>query len=145
MTIYVGNLAYSATIEGLKDLFSQYGEVIKVIIPTDKDTGRSRGFAFVQMQSEDEEDSAVNMIEQSSGLEYLDRMLKVNKAKPKPEGGSEGGDRRSPRGGPRSSSRSGSGFGGERSSRPFGERRSSSSSSSFGSGERRQRRNSYDN
>jgi RNA recognition motif-containing protein len=142
MTIYVGNLAYAATVEGLKDLFAPYGEITKVIIPTDRETGRPRGFAFIEMASESDEDAVCASYE-NQDLEYLDRMLKINKAKPKEEGGSRGGDRRPPRSfnndrAPRSNNGGGYNGGGSRS----GERRSSSS---FGnSGERRQRRN-YDN
>jgi RNA recognition motif-containing protein len=145
MTIYVGNLAYAATVEGLKELFAPHGEIIKVIIPTDRDTGRPRGFAFVEMGDESDEDSTCAFYE-NQDLEYLDRMLKINKAKPKEEGGA-----RSPRpprsfGGDRPQRSGGNGGFGGRS----GERKSSFGGPSSGganggrSGERRPRRN-YDN
>ncbi len=109
MTIYVGNLAYSATEADLRELFAFYGTIKSVSIPTDQ--GRSKGFAFVDFETEEEEDSALKQIESLNGLELLGRQLRVNKAKPK-EAGSRSFDRK-PRGdspyGSRSSSGSSSG------------------------------------
>jgi len=80
MTIYVGNLSYDVTEDDLKGVFKEYGEVKQVQLPVDRETGRVRGFAFVEMITEDEETSA---IEKLDGAEWMDRTLKVNKAKPR--------------------------------------------------------------
>ena len=80
MSIYVGNLSYQVTQEDLEDVFKEYGTVKKVNIPTDRETGRVRGFAFVDMGTEDEETAA---IEDLDGAEWMDREIKVNKAKPR--------------------------------------------------------------
>lgn len=80
MTIYVGNLSYEVTQEDLKGVFAEYGEVKSVIIPTDRETGKMRGFAFVEMIKSDEEDSAISALD---GAEWMGRSLRVNKARPK--------------------------------------------------------------
>ena len=82
MTIY-GNLAFQATEDDLKEVFGEYGAVSRVSLPTDRETGRKRGFAFVEM----EEDAAIAELD---GAEWLGRELKVNKAKPKEPRGGEG-------------------------------------------------------
>ena len=87
MNIYVGNLSFSTKEEAVRELFEQYGEVEQVRIITDRDTGRPRGFAFVEMPNDTEAQSA---IEATNGAELDGRTLKVNQAKPK-------GDRRPPR------------------------------------------------
>jgi RNA recognition motif-containing protein len=94
MTIYVGNLSYDVTEDDLKGVFKEYGEVKQVQLPVDRETGRVRGFAFVEMITEAEETSA---IEKLDGAEWMDRTLKVNKAKPREDrrssnsGGAGGG------------------------------------------------------
>jgi len=80
MSIYVGNLSYQVNQEDLKDVFAEYGTVKRVHIPTDRETGRVRGFAFVEMASDAEEDTAISTLD---GAEWMDRSLKVNKAKPR--------------------------------------------------------------
>ncbi|MDY7020266.1 MAG: RNA-binding protein [Cyanobacteriota bacterium] len=80
MSVYIGNLAYEVTQDDLKSVFAEYGSVKRVHIPTDRETGRSRGFAFVEMVNEAEEDNA---IEQLDGAEWMGRDLRVNKAKPR--------------------------------------------------------------
>ncbi|MEL7034706.1 MAG: RNA-binding protein [Cyanobacteria bacterium J06592_8] len=80
MSVYIGNLAYEVTEEDLKSVFAEYGSVKRVHIPTDRETGRPRGFAFVEMVNEAEEDK---VIEQLDGAEWMGRDLKVNKAKPR--------------------------------------------------------------
>lgn len=80
VTIYVGNLSFQATEEDVRDVFSEYGKVSRVSLPTDRETGRKRGFAFVEMESEAEEDAAIAELD---GAEWLGRELKVNKAKPR--------------------------------------------------------------
>ncbi|PSB16691.1 RNA-binding protein [Phormidesmis priestleyi ULC007] len=80
MTIYVGNLAFQATEDDLKEVFGEYGAVSRVSLPTDRETGRKRGFAFVEMEDEAKEDGAIAELD---GAEWLGRELKVNKAKPR--------------------------------------------------------------
>ncbi|MCC5630415.1 RNA recognition motif domain-containing protein [Nostoc sphaeroides] len=93
MSIYVGNLSYEVTQDALSAVFAEYGAVRRVQLPTDRETGRLRGFAFVEMSSEDEETKAIEALD---GAEWLGRDLKVNKAKPREDrggGGSFGGNR----------------------------------------------------
>ncbi|MFO5441626.1 MAG: RNA recognition motif domain-containing protein [Dolichospermum sp.] len=85
MTIYVGNLSYQVTEEDLKRAFADYGTVSRVQVPTDRETGRPRGFAFVEMEKEAEETAAIEALD---GAEWMGRDLKVNKAKPKEDRGS---------------------------------------------------------
>ena len=80
MTIYVGNLSYKATEADLKAVFTDYGEVKRIVLPTDRETGRMRGFAFVEMDEDAQEEAA---IEELDGAEWMGRQLKVNKAKPR--------------------------------------------------------------
>ena len=77
-TIYVGNINYQATKEDLKNLFSKYGKVISVKIINDRETGRSKGFGFVEM-----ENGAEKAIEELDGKEFQGRRLRVNEAKPR--------------------------------------------------------------
>ncbi|WP_375504241.1 RNA recognition motif domain-containing protein [uncultured Nostoc sp.] len=97
MSIYVGNLSYEVTQDALSAVFAEYGAVKRVQLPTDRETGRLRGFAFVEMSSEDEETKAIEALD---GAEWLGRDLKVNKAKPREDrGGSFGGGGGGNRGG----------------------------------------------
>ena len=80
MSIYVGNLPYQVTQEDLSGVFAEYGTVKRVQIPTDRETGRSRGFGFVEMATDTEEDAAIEALD---GAEWMGRDLKVNKAKPR--------------------------------------------------------------
>jgi RNA recognition motif-containing protein len=82
MTIYVGNLSYRATEADLKLVFAEYGEVKRVVLPTDRETGRLRGFAFVDMSEDAQEDAAITELD---GAEWMGRQLRVNKAKPREE------------------------------------------------------------
>jgi len=93
MSIYVGNLPYEVTSQVLEEVFAEYGTVNRVHIPTDRQTGRVRGFAFVEMSSEQEEEKAIETLD---GAEWMNRELRVNKAKPreKREYRGGGGDRR---------------------------------------------------
>lgn len=94
MNIYIGNLPYSTDEQGLKEWFSQYGEVTRTSVITDRATGRSRGFGFVEMANDDE---ALAAIEATDGTEYGGRSLVVNEAKPReerPQGGNGGGRHR---------------------------------------------------
>lgn len=90
MTIYVGNLSYQASEQDLSNLFSPYGEVSSVKIVKDMETGRSRGFAFVEME---DESSVERAIEELHETEFLDRTLIVNKARPKSNNGGGGFNR----------------------------------------------------
>ncbi|HWC77447.1 MAG TPA: RNA-binding protein [Blastocatellia bacterium] len=85
--IFVGNLSYQTTEDQLTDLFSEVGEVQSATIVTDRDTGRSRGFAFIEM----ERDSAAKAIERFNGVELNGRNINVNEARPRPERGGFGG------------------------------------------------------
>lgn len=78
-SIYVGNLPWSATQDGVEALFAPYGEVVSVKLVSDRDTGRARGFGFVEMEDGD----AANAIEALDGKEFEGRALRVNKAEPK--------------------------------------------------------------
>jgi len=94
MSIYVGNLSYEASQENLNEVFAEYGTVKRVQLPTDRETGRPRGFAFVEMGTDAEETAAIEALD---GAEWMGRALKVNKAKPKEDRGSFGGGRDSNR------------------------------------------------
>ncbi|MEY3332366.1 MAG: hypothetical protein RLZZ176_666 [Cyanobacteriota bacterium] len=85
MSIYVGNLSYQVTEEDLKRAFAEYGTVSRVQLPTDRETGRPRGFAFVEMSQEAEETAAIEALD---GAEWMGRDLRVNKAKPREDRGS---------------------------------------------------------
>ena len=94
MSIYVGNLSYEVTQENLTNVFAEYGSVKRVQLPTDRETGRLRGFAFVEMNSEAEEAAAIQALD---GAEWMGRDMKVNKAKPREDRGGNfggGGNRR---------------------------------------------------
>lgn len=82
MSIYVGNLSYQVTEEDLRGAFAEYGTVSRVQLPTDRETGRPRGFAFVEMETETQETAAIEGLD---GAEWMGRDLKVNKAKPREE------------------------------------------------------------
>ncbi|MGI0489276.1 RNA recognition motif domain-containing protein [Pantanalinema rosaneae CENA516] len=91
MSIYVGNLPYQVTQEDLSSIFAEYGTVKRVQLPTDRETGRPRGFGFVEMSTDSEEDAAIEALD---GAEWMGRDLRVNKARPredrKPAGGGNG-------------------------------------------------------
>jgi RNA recognition motif-containing protein len=88
--LYVGNLAFQTTSQDLQELFAQAGTVESAQIIEDRDTGRSKGFAFVEMSTDDE---AAAAIEQFNGREVAGRMLKVNEARPRENRGGGGGGR----------------------------------------------------
>lgn len=114
--LYVGNLSYGTTEEDLRALFTQAGSVATVDLIKDRDTGRSKGFAFVQMSTQSEAEEAIKLF---NGYELDGRALKVNAARPKEErsfGGGYGG------GGDRGRSGGGGGYGG-RSQDRSGQRR----------------------
>ncbi|MGF1498661.1 MAG: RNA recognition motif domain-containing protein [Elainellaceae cyanobacterium] len=80
MTIYIGNLSFQATEEDIREVFVEYGTVKRVSLPTDRETGKKRGFAFVELETEAEEDNA---IEELDGAEWMGREIRLNKAKPR--------------------------------------------------------------
>lgn len=90
MAIYVGNLSYEVTDGDLREVFGEYGTVKRVYIPTDRETGRMRGFAFVEMETDTQEDSAIETLD---GAEWMGRNMKVNKARPREDSNSGAGRR----------------------------------------------------
>ena len=104
MTIYVGNLSFQAEREDLLDLFGQYGEVRQCSLPLDRETGRKRGFAFVELADDAAEQKAIDDLQD---VEWMGRMIRVNKATPREGGG--GGGYGGNRGG---GNREGGGYGG---------------------------------
>ena len=96
--LYVGNLPYTVTEDTLRDLFAQYGEIVSVSIPTDRDTGRARGFAFVEMEADAAADAAIQGLD---GSQLEGRTIRVNEARPQPVGAERRG-------------RGGRGYGGQR-------------------------------
>ena len=96
--IFVGSLSFNATEDDLREIFGQFGTVDRASILMDRETGRSRGFGFVEMPNDNEAEAAIAAL---NGSTHLGRTLNVNEARPKGEGGGP------PRGG-------GGGFGGNR-------------------------------
>jgi len=101
--VFVGNMNFRTTESDLRSLFEQFGEITRVQVMTDRETGRSRGFGFVEMA---DDDAAAQAIQALNGKEFEGRALNVNEARPKPErtgggmgrGGFGGGqERREPR------------------------------------------------
>jgi cold-inducible RNA-binding protein len=82
--IFVGNLDFASTESSIRSLFEPYGNVERVNVVTDRDTGRSRGFAFVEMSDAGEADRAINAL---NGSQLDGRSLNINEARPKPQGG----------------------------------------------------------
>ena len=86
--LYVGNLSFKTTEQGLSEAFAQYGQVSRATIVTDRDTGRARGFAFVEMGSESEAQAAIDGL---NGQSLDGRQIQVNVAKPREDRGGGGG------------------------------------------------------
>ena len=147
MSIFVGNLPFRAEQEDVAELFAPFGEVANCALPLERDTGRKRGFAFVELVDPDSEDRAIDALQ---GAELMGRPLRINKAEPRsPGGGGGGAPRRGGYGG-------GYGCGGyepNRAPEPRGDRPSGaqgwedrsygSQNDSFGEGRTRRRRSSY--
>jgi len=106
VSIFVGNLPFRAEQNDVAELFSPFGEVVNCSLPLERDTGRKRGFAFVEMVDEESEGRAIDALQ---GAELMGRPLRINKAEPRSSGG--GGPRRGGGGG-YGGSGSGGGYGG---------------------------------
>jgi RNA recognition motif-containing protein len=87
MKLYVGNLSFGTTESGLRDLFAQFGDVSSASIVMDRETGRSRGFGFVEFSSDEHAKAAINGL---NGKNFDGRDLTVNEAKPREAGGGGG-------------------------------------------------------
>lgn len=98
MNIYVGNLPYRMSEDELREMFAQFGAVSKASIIMDKETGRSKGFGFVEMDSQEDGEKAIKELD---GSPIAGRNLKINEARPR-EDGPRGGGGRPPSRGPRS-------------------------------------------
>ena len=90
MKLYVGNLTYNTTEDDLRTLFSQYGSVDSVAVITDRDSGQSKGFGFVEFGNDTEAKNAISAL---SGQQYGGRALTVSEARPKTAGAGGGGGR----------------------------------------------------
>ena len=88
MKLYIGNLSYGITPKEIEDVFAQAGGVTDVHLPTDRETGRARGFGFVTMDSQESMERA---IQEFDGLEIDGRKIKVNEARPREDRGGGGG------------------------------------------------------
>ena len=105
MSIFVGNLPFRAEREDVIQLFAPFGEVVNCSLPLERDTGRKRGFAFIEMADEAIESKAIDGLQ---GTELMGRPLRINKAEPRGSGGS----RRGGRGGGNNGGYGGGGYGG---------------------------------
>ncbi len=92
MKIYVGNLSFETTETEIRELFGQYGEVEEVNLITDRETGRPRGFGFIEIRNDQAAREAIGALD---GTEFGSRQIKVNEAKPRTDRGGGGGQRRS--------------------------------------------------
>lgn len=86
--LFVGNLSFKTTQQDLEELFAQYGEVVSVAIPQDRETGRQRGFAFVEMANQENAEAAIKAL---NGRDLDGRQIAVNVSTPKPKNGGGGG------------------------------------------------------
>jgi RNA recognition motif-containing protein len=142
VSIFVGNLPFRAEQDDVAELFAPYGEVMNCSLPLERDTGRKRGFAFVEMVDEQAENRAIDALQ---GAELMGRPLRINKAEPRgsggPRRGGNGGGYGAYGGGGYSRGPEGGG-GGERSSGARGWEDRSYGSDSFDAGRTRRRRSS---
>ena len=90
MTIFIGNLSFDSEQEDITGLISSYGEVKSCKIPLDRETGRKRGFAFVDMTNEEDEQKAIDDLQ---NVEWMGRSIRVNKAEPRRDSRVGGGNR----------------------------------------------------
>lgn len=80
MTIYIGNLSFQASEDDLREVFGEYGTVQRISLPIDRESGKKRGFAFVDLNSNEEEEAAIAELD---GADWMGREIRVNKAKPR--------------------------------------------------------------
>jgi RNA recognition motif-containing protein len=90
MSIYVGNLSYDVSEQDINEVFAEYGTVKRVYVPTDRETGRMRGFAFVEMEADSEEAKAIAELD---GAEWMGRQMKVNPAREREDRGNRKNNR----------------------------------------------------
>ena len=109
MSIFVGNLPFRAEREDVIQLFAPFGEVLNCSLPLERDTGRKRGFAFIEMADEAIESKAIDGLQ---GTELMGRPLRINKAEPRGSGGSRRGGRGGGYGGGNNGGYGGGGYGG---------------------------------
>jgi len=109
VSIFVGNLPFRAEREDVVQLFAPFGEVLNCSLPIERDTGRKRGFAFVEMTDEGIESTAIDGLQ---GTELMGRPLRINKAEPRGSGGSRRGGRGGYGGGNNGGGYGGGGYGG---------------------------------
>ncbi len=109
MSIFVGNLPFRAEREDVIQLFAPFGEVLNCSLPLERDTGRKRGFAFIEMADEAIESTAIDGLQ---GTELMGRPLRINKAEPRGSGGSRRGGRGGNNGGGYGGGNNGGGYGG---------------------------------
>ncbi len=109
MSIFVGNLPFRAEREDILELFTPFGEVMNCSLPLERDTGRKRGFAFVEMADETLESTAIDGLQ---GTELMGRPLRINKAEPRGGGGQRRGGGGGGRGGGYGGGGNGGGYGG---------------------------------
>ncbi len=109
MSIFVGNLPFRAEREDVIQLFAPFGEVLNCSLPLERDTGRKRGFAFIEMADEAIESKAIDGLQ---GTELMGRPLRINKAEPRGSGGSRRGGRGGHGGGGNNGGYGGGGYGG---------------------------------
>src|SRR6516165_3377076 len=115
--IHVGNLVWDATADDLLQLFAEHGQVARAQVITDRETGRSRGFGFVEMDNDAEAQKAIDAL---NGTQFRGRPLTVNEAKPREERGGGGGGRGGGGGGRRGGGGYGGGGGGRRGGGGYG-------------------------
>ena len=149
MSIFVGNLPFRAEQDDVAELFAPFGDVVNCSLPLERDTGRKRGFAFVEMADDVAETKAIDALQ---GAELMGRPLRINKAEPRSPGGGGGAPRRGGYGGGGGYS-GGGGYEPNRAPEPRGDRPSGaqgwedrsygSQNDSFGEGRTRRRRSSY--
>ena len=152
MSIFVGNLPFRAEQEDVAELFTPFGEVTNCFLPLERDTGRKRGFAFVELADQDSESRAIDALQ---GTELMGRPLRINTAEPRSPGGGGGGGDRGPRRGGYGGGGDRGGYGGADRSGGGGERSSGArgwedrsygggdrGGDSFGAGRTRRRRSS---
>jgi len=109
VSIFVGNLPFRAEREDVIQLFSPFGEVLNCSLPLERDTGRKRGFAFIEMADEAIESKAIDGLQ---GTELMGRPLRINKAEPRGSGGSRRGGRGGNNGGGYGGGNNGGNYGG---------------------------------